>query len=99
MSNYGYRIVKARWKSQEAIEFLAGVHFKGIDDVGLVNKITSVISKELNINMRSIFFESHDGVFEGKVLLYVHDTHHLDRLMQNLLKIEGVHTVTRIDNQ
>lgn len=99
MSNYGYRIVKARWKSQESIEFLAGVHFKGIDDVGLVNKITSVISKELNINMRSISFESHDGIFEGKVFLFVHDTHHLDRLIQNLRRINGVQSVIRIDNQ
>jgi GTP pyrophosphokinase len=99
MSNYGYRIVKARWKSRELIEFLAGVYFSGIDDVGLVNKITTVISKELNINMRSISFESHDGVFEGKVFLYVHDTHHLDRLIQNLKNIEGIDTVRRIDNQ
>lgn len=99
MSNYGYRIVKARWKGQEKIEFLAGVYFKGIDDVGLVNKITTVISQELNINMRSISFESHDGIFEGKVFLYVHDTHHLDRLIGNLRKIDGVHQVTRIDNQ
>lgn len=99
MSNYGYRIVKARWKGQEKIEFLAGVYFKGIDDVGLVNKITTVISQELNINMRSISFESHDGIFEGKVFLYVHDTHHLDRLIGNLQKIDGVHQVLRIDNQ
>ena len=99
MSNYGYRIVKARWKSQEQIEFLAGVYFKGIDDVGLVNKITTVISQELNINMRSISFDSHDGIFEGKVFLYVHDTNHLDRLMQNLGLISGVHQVVRIDNQ
>lgn len=99
MSNYGYRIVKARWKSQELIEFLAGIHFSGIDDVGLVNKITTVISKELNINMRSISFESNDGIFEGKVFLYVHDTNHLDRLIQNLKNIEGIHSVKRIDNQ
>jgi GTP diphosphokinase / guanosine-3',5'-bis(diphosphate) 3'-diphosphatase len=99
MSNYGYRIVKARWKSQELIEFLAGVYFKGIDDVGLVNKITNVISQELNINMRSISFESHDGIFEGKVFLYVIDTHHLDRLIKNLEMIDGVHQVMRIDNQ
>lgn len=99
MSNYGYRVVKARWKSQELIEFLAGIHFKGIDDVGLVNNITSVISKELNINMRSISFESHDGIFEGKVFVYVHDSKHLEKLIQNLKQINGVQTVVRIDNQ
>lgn len=99
MSNYGYRVVKARWKSKELIEFMAGIHFKGIDDVGLVNNITSVISKELNINMRSISFESHDGIFEGKVFVYVHDAAHLDKLIQNLKQIPGVQSVVRIDNQ
>ena len=99
MSNYGYRVVKARWKSKELIEFMAGIHFKGIDDVGLVNNITSVISKELNINMRSISFESHDGIFEGKVFVYVHDAAHLDKLIQNLKQIPGVQSVIRIDNQ
>lgn len=99
MSNYGYRIVKARWKSQEQLEFLAGVYFKGIDDIGLVNKITNVISQELNINMRSISFDTVDGVFEGKVFLFVQDTKHLERLMENLQKINGVHQVVRIDNQ
>ncbi len=99
MSHYGYRIVKARWKSQELIEFLAGVQFKGIDDVGLVNTITNIISKELHINMRSISFESNDGIFEGKVFLFVHDTNHLDKLIHNLRQIQGVHTVQRIDTQ
>jgi GTP diphosphokinase / guanosine-3',5'-bis(diphosphate) 3'-diphosphatase len=69
MSNYGYRIVKARWTSQELIAFLAGITITGIDDVGIVNKITQIISEELNVNMRSIGFERHDGVFEGIVMV------------------------------
>ena len=99
MSNYGYRVVKARWKGQEMIEFMAGVRFRGYDEVGLVNKITNVISQQLNINMRSISFETNDGIFEGKIFLYVHDTNHLDKLMKALKEISGVQTVDRIDTE
>lgn len=99
MSNYGYRIVKARWKSQQLLEFQAGVRFKGIDQVGLVNQITSVISKQLNINMRSISFETNDGIFEGTIFLFVHDTQHLDKLIRALKEIHGVTQVERIESQ
>jgi GTP diphosphokinase / guanosine-3',5'-bis(diphosphate) 3'-diphosphatase len=97
MSNYGYRIVKARWTSQELIAFLAGIKISGIDNVGIVNKITQIISEELNVNMRSIGFESHDGVFEGIIMVYVHDTDHLKNLLTKLRKVEGISNVERID--
>src|SRR5690606_37865924 len=70
-SNYAYRIIRSKWQSQKANEFIAGIYFKGIDDIGLVNKITKTISDELNVNMKSIGFESNDGVFDGKVNVYV----------------------------
>lgn len=98
MSNYAYRIVKARWTSQQKIAFLAGIKITGIDDVGLVNNVTGVISRELNVNMRSISFESNDGVFDGTVMVYVHDTKHLNELQAKLGQIAGVINVTRIDN-
>ncbi|HYG50558.1 MAG TPA: RelA/SpoT family protein [Flavobacteriales bacterium] len=98
MSNYGYRVVKARWKSQQMLEFLAGVKFRGIDQVGLVNTITNVISKQLNINMRSISFETNDGLFEGVIFLFVHDTSHLDKLIKALKEVNGVTQVERIDS-
>ncbi|HET6245108.1 MAG: bifunctional (p)ppGpp synthetase/guanosine-3',5'-bis(diphosphate) 3'-pyrophosphohydrolase [Bacteroidetes bacterium] len=97
MSNYGYRIVKARWTSQELIAFLAGIKISGIDNVGIVNRITQIISEELNVNMRSIGFESHDGVFEGIIMVYVHDTNHLKNLTAKLKKVYGVTNVDRID--
>jgi guanosine-3',5'-bis(diphosphate) 3'-pyrophosphohydrolase len=96
MSNYAYRIVKARWSSQELIEFQTGIRFTGIDEVGLVNQITRVISTQNNVNMRSISFATNDGVFEGTVMVFVHDTDHLDRLMINLKKVNGVLKVERI---
>lgn len=97
MSNYAYRIVKARWKGKNTVEFLAGIKFSGIDDVGLVNKITTIISHEHNVNMRAISFESNDGIFEGKVVAYVHDTGHLNALMEKLKRVRGVRSVERVE--
>ena len=98
MSNYAYRIVKARWTSQQKIAFLAGLKITGIDEVGLVNNVTKVISNELNVNMRSISFDSNDGVFEGTVMVFVHDTKHLKELKDKLRQIDGVISVSRIDS-
>jgi GTP pyrophosphokinase len=97
MSNFAYRIVKARWKGKDTVEFLAGIRFSGIDDVGLVNKITTIISHEHNVNMRAISFESNGGIFEGKVMAYVHDTDHLNSLMDKLKRVRGVRIVERVD--
>ncbi|HVA98256.1 MAG TPA: bifunctional (p)ppGpp synthetase/guanosine-3',5'-bis(diphosphate) 3'-pyrophosphohydrolase [Bacteroidia bacterium] len=98
MSNYAYRIVKAKWTSQELISFLAGIKITGIDEVGIVNNITKIISNELNVNMRSISFDSNDGTFEGTVMAFVHDTTHLTALIKKLSKVNGVLQVTRIDS-
>jgi GTP pyrophosphokinase len=97
MSNFAYRIVKARWKGKDTVEFLAGIKFSGIDDVGLVNKITTIISHEHNVNMRAISFESHDGIFEGRVMVYVHDTGHLYALIDKLKRVRGVRNVERVE--
>lgn len=97
MSNYAYRIVKARWHGQELISVLAGIKITGIDEVGLVNNITRIISGELNVNMRSISFDTNDGTFEGNIMVFVHDTSHLTELISKLRKVPGVLTVTRIN--
>lgn len=96
MSNNAYRIVKARWTNQELIAFLVGLKITGIDDMGIVNSITKIISTDLNVNMRSIGFESDDGIFEGTIMLYVQDTTHLTDLMKKLKKVKGVNGVERI---
>ncbi|HXP49011.1 MAG TPA: bifunctional (p)ppGpp synthetase/guanosine-3',5'-bis(diphosphate) 3'-pyrophosphohydrolase [Bacteroidia bacterium] len=97
MSNYAYRIVKAKWTSQKLISFLAGIKVIGIDKMGLVNGITQVISNELNVNMRYISFDTNDGTFEGNIMVFVHDTAHLTSLMKKLEKVDGVIKVTRVD--
>ncbi len=98
LSNYAYRVVKAKWTSQELISFLSGIKITGIDEVGIVNNITKIISNELNVNMRSISFDTNDGTFEGTVMVFVHDTNHLTELIKKLKKVNGVLTATRIDS-
>ncbi|MFH1320736.1 MAG: bifunctional (p)ppGpp synthetase/guanosine-3',5'-bis(diphosphate) 3'-pyrophosphohydrolase [Bacteroidota bacterium] len=97
MSNYAYRIIKARWTRQESLAFLAGIKLTGIDDVGVVNNLTTIISKDLNVNMRTISFDSNDGIFEGMIMVYVDDTDHLTNLMNDLKKIKGILTINRIN--
>jgi GTP diphosphokinase / guanosine-3',5'-bis(diphosphate) 3'-diphosphatase len=96
MSKYNYRIIKAKWTTQESIAFLAGVRISGIDQVGLVNELTTVISDEYNVNMRSISFDTDDGIFNGSIMVYVNDTKHLTELMRKLRNISGVNTVSRL---
>ncbi|MDB5110511.1 MAG: relA [Mucilaginibacter sp.] len=97
MSNYGYRIVKARWTNQQELAFLTGLRITGIDDVGLINKLTSVISTDFKVNMRSITVDSDNGIFEGSIMVYVNDTEHLDNLIRRLKTVNGVTAVTRFD--
>ncbi|MBT8195026.1 MAG: bifunctional (p)ppGpp synthetase/guanosine-3',5'-bis(diphosphate) 3'-pyrophosphohydrolase [Bacteroidia bacterium] len=97
MSNYGYRIVKARWTDQSELAFLVGIKVTGIDDVGVVNKITKVISSGFKVNIRSISIESEDGIFEGIIMLYVHDRDHLKKLSEKLAAVTGIISVTRIE--
>lgn len=97
MSNHGNRIIKAKWTSQQELAFLAGLRITGTDRMGLVNDVTRVISNELNINMRSVTIDSQDGIFEGNIKLYVHDTSHLETLMRKLASVDGVFDVVRFD--
>lgn len=95
MSSQGNRIVSANWESHKILSFLALITLSGIDQIGIVSKITKVISDDQNVNMRSIHFDSHDGIFEGTIYLYIHNTEDLNNLIYNLVKIKGVHNVTR----
>jgi len=98
MANYGYRIVKARWTNQQELAFLTGLRITGIDDVGLINKLTTVISNDFKVNMRSITVDSDNGIFEGSIMVYVNDTEHLDNLIKKLKTVKGVTGVNRFDS-
>jgi GTP pyrophosphokinase len=97
MSNYGYRIIKAKWTSQKELAFLAGLRITGTDRMGLVQDVTRVISNDLRVNMRSISIDTDETIFEGKIMLFVHDTKHLEHLISKLEKVEGVVKVDRFD--
>ncbi|PLK45450.1 bifunctional (p)ppGpp synthetase/guanosine-3',5'-bis(diphosphate) 3'-pyrophosphohydrolase [Emticicia sp. TH156] len=97
LSQYGNRVIKARWSSQVAKAFVATIHLDGIDRMGMIQDISKVISSELHINMRSLAVDTNDGIFTGVIKLYVQDTRHLETLMKQLGEIEGVHQVTRVD--
>lgn len=96
MSNYAYRILKARWQSARVRERLTSLMVYGIDDVGIVNSLTKVITEIHGVNMKSISFESDNGTFEGKIELYVYDTEQLESLILKFEQIEGVKQVMRV---
>jgi guanosine-3',5'-bis(diphosphate) 3'-pyrophosphohydrolase len=99
MSKMAYRCIKARWKSQELVERIAAIQITGIDNLGLVNRLTEIISKQHNVNMKSISFESFDGIFEGRMKVLVYDTEHLEQLMRKFEEVEGVQRVVRWDSE
>ncbi len=99
LSHYGHRVVKTKWAKNKEISFLSGVRLVGLDDVGVIQKITNVISADLKMNMRSLSIDSHDGVFEGTIMVYVHDRDELDHLCQRLAALEGINTVERLEAQ
>jgi GTP pyrophosphokinase len=78
---------------------LTGIKLTGIDDVGLVNKITNIITGQMNLNMRSLSFDSEDGVFSGKIMVYVHDTEELEDLVSRLTALDGILDVSRFDTE
>jgi guanosine-3',5'-bis(diphosphate) 3'-pyrophosphohydrolase len=98
MSNYGNRIVRAKWTDQLELAFLAGIRLKGSDRVGIVNDVTRIISTSLKVNMRSITVDSNDGFFEGQIMVFVNDTDHLNKLIHRLSKVDGVLQVERFDS-
>lgn len=99
MANYGYRIMKAKWTSQTDVSFLTGLRIVGIDDVGLVNKITTVISQEFKVNIRSLSITSNEGIFEGHIMVFVNDTEQLENLMRTLKQVRGITTVSRYESE
>ncbi|MFN7240056.1 MAG: RelA/SpoT family protein [Chitinophagales bacterium] len=97
MSKYNYRIVKTKWSQSKEIAFLTGFKLNGIDGLGLINKMTKIISEDHNVNIRSISIESEEGIFEGTVKLYVNDIEQLETLISNLKTLDGVIDIKRIE--
>jgi GTP pyrophosphokinase len=98
ISRHGYRVVKAQWAVTGADIYLpATIRVTGLDDIGILSKISDVISKDLRVNMRSVSIDSTEGMFEGTITLFVKDTRHLDVLIKNLTRLKGVLSVSRME--
>lgn len=98
MARYGDKILSVKWVMHKLMSFLAVIRLSGIDKVGVVSEVTQIISNEHNVNMKLIKFESHSGVFDGDIHLYVHNVEDLDKLIIKLTKIKGIDTVKRIEH-
>jgi len=99
MASYGHRVVKTKWAKNKEISFLTGIRIVGMDDVGVVNKITNLISGELRLNINAITIEAKEGLFEGNIKIYVHDKEELDELVHRVRQLKGIHSVDRFDTE
>jgi len=99
MSKMAYRCIAARWADQKIEEREVTLKIFGFDRMGIVNRLTEILSKQHNVNMKSISFETNDGLFEGHLRVMVYDTEHLEQLMQKFDQEEGVQRVVRWDNE
>ncbi|MDB5193186.1 MAG: (p)ppGpp synthetase [Segetibacter sp.] len=97
MANYSHRVVKTKWAKNKEISFLTGLKIIGMDDVGVVNKITTIISGDLKINISALTIESKEGLFEGTIKVFVHDKEELEELVARLKQLKGIHSVDRFD--
>lgn len=93
---FGYRIVKARWSGKGQSKYQISLRIVGNDDIGIVNNITNIISKEEKIVMRSINIDSHDGLFSGNLDVLIDDTLKLEALLKKLRTVRGVKSVERL---
>jgi guanosine-3',5'-bis(diphosphate) 3'-pyrophosphohydrolase len=94
-SNYAYRVLKSKWISKTEINFVAAINIKGIDSLGLMNKVTQIISNQMNVNIKSINITSDDGVFDGIITLKVRNVSFLKELTAKLKKIKAITSITR----
>ena len=93
---YGYRIVKAKWSGKGSSQYSITLRVIGSDDIGIVNNLTSIISKDEKLVLRSINIDSHDGLFSGNLVVMLEDTSRLESLLKKLRTVKGVKQVDRI---
>ena len=99
LANYGHRVVKTKWAKNKEISFLTGLKIIGLDDVGVIHKITNLISGELKFNISAMTIEAKEGIFEGNVKIFVHDKEELDELVNRLVSMSGIERVDRYDTE
>ncbi len=95
MSKYGYRIIKTRWTANTTPAFLTTIKLIGLDDIGVINKLTTIISGDMKLNMQSVSIETKEGIFEGIIKVFVKDNDQVNKLILKLKSLEGVTSVIR----
>jgi GTP pyrophosphokinase len=97
MSQQGQRIITAEWTNFKKRSYLTRIKLNGFDRIGIVSEVTNIISKQNNINMRTVMFDTHDGIFEGDLFIYIHNVDDLNKLISRLMKIKGIDSIERIE--
>lgn len=95
-SSHGDRILAAKWETHKQLYFAVPIQITGIDDMGVLHEITTIISQQLNANIQKINIESNDGIFEGTFWINVHDVEDVRNICENLKKIKNIKTIARI---
>ena len=95
-TGFGNRLLAVEWDTGKALEFPVNIYIQGIDTVGILHQIGDIVSEQLNVNIRKIFIETIDGLFEGHIQLYVHDVEDVNTIITNLQKMEEMKTVVRV---
>jgi len=99
LANYGHRVVKTKWAKNNEISFLTGLKIVGLDDVGIVSRITTLISGELKINISALSIEAKEGLFHGNIKVFVHDKEELEELVNSLKRMPDIVNVERYDTE
>ncbi|MFN8282281.1 MAG: RelA/SpoT family protein [Chitinophagales bacterium] len=94
-SKYGYRIIKTRWTANTTPAFLTTIKLIGLDDIGVISKLTTIISGEMKLNMQSISIETNEGIFEGVIKVFVKNNDQVNKLITKLKSINGINSVIR----
>ena len=97
-TSFGNRLLAVQWETGKALNFPVNVYIKGIDGIGVLNQVTQIISQQLNVNIHKLNIESNDGIFEGRIQLFVHDVDDVNTICENLKKLESIKKVTRIES-
>lgn len=97
-TSFGNRLLAVEWDTGKALDFPVNIYVKGIDGIGVLNRVTQIISQQLNVNIRKLNIESTDGIFEGRIQLFVHDVDDVNAICKNLKSVENIKRVTRIES-
>lgn len=96
-ASFGPRILSAQWDTHKQLYFLANINIKGIDRIGLLNEVTEILSRKLDVNIHKLTIEVNDGIFEGQIQLYVHDVEDVQAIISNLKNVKNIKSVNRIN--